>query len=317
MSISPLNHPVNVLVCKTAGTIFSGNTGGGGSGGTALNFVNLGSVGARVLAGVVANNVQYRRIVQGNNVTVTEEASDILIDVNDLAFDSTLAVKRAIPGLQGVVLGKSTILQTLQALLYPTIGPGVSLSINTNLFEFGDTTPIMANWGVTRTDEAITLIQVGGVTETPTGNTQSGTQSVVNPGTGSVTVLLTAATASTNSNTSQTASAQRKIRIGASGKDGIIATITDGDLNALTGYFSPGRPLSPKTVVIGVSQYLVIEIPTIYSGTPIFKINGFVNNAFNKVRSNQSFTNNFGFAEPVDVYVSQAFSTGTITVEIV
>lgn len=317
MSISPLNRPVNVLVCKTDGTIFSGNTGGGGGGGTALTFANLGATGARVFAQVIANNVQFRRLTNGNNVVITERANDILVDVNDLLFDSTPAVKRAIPGLQGVSLGKQGILSTLQELLYPIIAPLVSLSLNISQFEFGDVTSIQASWAVTRTDEAIVTIQVGPVSETVTGNTQSGVQAISNPATGALTVILVATTATRSANTSRSATPGRKIRIGPTTKDGTVTVITDLDINNLNGFFSPSRALAPQTIVIGTSEYLAIEIPTVFGGTPIFKINGFVNNAFTKVRSGVNFTNNFGFTEAVDLYVSNAFSTGTITVEIV
>lgn len=320
MSVSPLNRPVNVLICKSDGTIFSAGSGSGGGGGTTYSFVNLGPIGARVLAGVIANNVQFRKLIQGTNVTLTENPNDITLAVNDLAFDSTAAVKRPIPGLQGVSLGKTGILATLQELLYPVISPIVSLSLSITQFEYGDNSNIIASWGVTRTDEPILTIQVGvnsiaGVT----GNTQNGTQAITKDGTSPVNVLLVATTATRNANVSRTAAASRKIRVGASNKNGTTASMLDSDLNALSGFYSSSKSLTPQTIIIGESQYLVIEIPTLFTGgnTPIFKINGFVNNAFTKVRSNNTFVNSFGFADLVDVFVSNAFSTGTITVEIV
>lgn len=312
-----LRQPINVNICQGDGTIFSNPSGGGGSS-SDLTFVNLGQDGARVLVARINDAVQYRRLRQGANIQLIENGDHILFNVNDLAFDSSLPIKRVVPGMQGVVLGKTTILDAIKELFYPILPPTLGLNLSIGTFEYGDANQLTANWSVTRTDENILTISVnntsiGGVT----GNSQNGALLVSKNGLVNVVVPMQATTATKSVNASATAVVARKLRFGSSVKDGAILPLLDSDINGLLGQFSGTYKLSPTNVIIGTSQYLVIAIPASLLGVnvPVFKINGFVNNAFTLRRSN-SFTNSFGYAEATNVYVSNAFATGSLTLEI-
>lgn len=312
--ISPLIRPVNIFACTQGGTIFS-SSGSGSGGGTIYTFTNLGG-GAQVLAQVIGTNVQFRTLINGNNVTIVQEANDITFSVEDLLFDSTAAIKRQVIGLQGVVLGKTTIKQTLQTLLYPTLPPTLALAITGlpgNLtFEYGDNNTITANWTVTRTDEPIVAITVGGISQTVTGNTQSGSQVLTKNGLADLIVSLVATTATQSVNTSLTALVSKRVRYGGTLKDGVIVPILDADINAASSsFFSANRTTGgvPRIQSLIASQYLFIEFPTAF-GAPVFRINGIINNAFTKVRVASTYVNPFGYSDTVDVWVSNQISTG-------
>lgn len=314
MAVSPLIRPVNIFACLTSGTIFSSDDANGGSG-SDLTFENIGA-GSQVYAQRVGNTIQFRTLINGANVTITQEGSDITFAVEDLLFDSEDAIKRVVSGLQGVVLGKTTIKATLQELLYPTVPSLLALALDRIIFEYGDNNPLLASWTVTKTDETIVTIQVGAVSQTVTGNTQSGVQNVTKSGLVNITVILADTTATTTASTSITAIVSRKLRIGGTAKDGVVAPILDADINALTGIFATSIRVPEQIVIVPPAQYLAIELPTAFPGAPIFKVNGIVNNAFTRVRAASTFVNSFGYSDTVDVWVSNQISPGTITLEI-
>lgn len=315
MLISPLNTPINISICKSDGTIFS-TPNSGGSGTSNLTFSNLGVNGARIYAQTIANNVQFRRVTQGNNVVITERTNDLVWDVNDLKFDSSAPIKRAISGLQGIVLNKQGILSTLQELLYPIIPPVVTINTILAQFELGDNTNLITNWSVARTDEQIVSITIGGISQTVTGNSQSGTFNQPKTGLVNISIIAQAVTATSITSATTSSIASRKLRFGTTNKDGLIAQILDSDINGLQSVFSSTPTLPSTALIVGVGQYLIISIPVALGSTPVFKVNGFVNNAFNLVRTNSAFINSFGFSDPVNVWVSQSFSTGSILLEI-
>lgn len=314
MAISPLNAPVNTAICSSPGTIFSGG-GSGGGGGQTYDFQNVGN-GAKVLvAPIIGSVVPLRTLKQGPNMSIVEEASDIVLGVPDLVFDSTKPSTSSIVGLSGKILGGNGIISTLQALIYPIRPPVVSITIAPVAFEFGDTSILTVNWSVVRTDEDITIIIVNNQNIIPTGGNQSGTVQIANPGTGTVTVTMSAATATKNTSTQASSSAMRKVRYGYLSKDGITSQITDQDINnsvnILNSFYSSGV-MGPFQFNIPTGNYLVIIIPTAFGGNWSFLINGFNNNAFNLVRSGQPYINKFGFSDPVNIWVSQVVATGPI-----
>lgn len=316
MAVSPLIRPVNIFACLTSGTIFSSSDANGGSG-SDLTFENIGA-GAQVYAQRVGNTIQFRTLINGSNVVITQEGSDITFAVEDLLFDSEDAIKRQVVGLEGVVLGKTTIKDTLRELLYPVIPPRSELTLNTLVFEYGDTNPLIADWLATKTDEAIVSIQVGAVSQTVTGNTQSGSQNVTKDGLSDVTVSAVVTTATKSATTSLTAKVTRAMRIGPTSKDGVVAPVLDSDINDLDGIFSDDFTFSPHRFFINANEYLLIEIPTVLEASvdPIFMVNGVLNNAFTKVRVASTYVNPFGYSDTVDVYVSNKISTGIIILEI-
>jgi hypothetical protein len=313
-----VRQPFNTNLCQGEGTIFSNPTGQGDQGDN-LTFVNLGTDGARVLVARIGDVVQFRRARQGNNIKLTENPDHILFDVNDLAFDATAPIKRAVAGLQGVTLNATTVIAALQALLYPTLPPVLSLGLSTTIFEYGNTNAFVANWSVTRTDENILTISVNGQSVAPvTGNSQSGATNIANPGNANVVVPMQVTTAGNSVNTSATAVVSRKIRFGATTKDGTVQQILDADINGVNNRpFASTYKMAPTTFVNPAGSYLLIAIPDalLNGAIPIFKVGGFVNNAFTKVRDN-AFVNTFGFSDNTSVWVSNSLAVGSITLEI-
>lgn len=315
MPISPFNAPININICKGDGTIFSTSSTTTGSG-PVLSFSNLGLVGARVYAQTIFNNIQFRRIKQGRNTLIVEEGNDILVDTPDIAFDASLPIKRQF--LQGVVLGTQGVAATLQKLLYPIIAPTVSINLSPTVFEFGDNTNLTASWNVIKNDETINSIFVFATLIAPiTGNSQSGQLPIAKTGNANQTVNIQATTLTSHADANTTALVSRKLRYGSTTKDGTIVQILDSDINGLLSQFNSTGKLSPIQLVIPANQYLIIEIPVALNATPpVFKVNGFINNAFVNVRTNSAFVNSFGFSDPVNIWVSAAFATGTIQLEI-
>lgn len=308
-----LSNPVNS--CGSSSVYTTSPASGG------LSFTNLGSVGARVYKGTVSNVVQFRRILQGNNIAITEEANDIKLDVNDLLFSSTNPITRNTPGMLGVVLGKTTVLDTLHELLYPVTAPILSLTLAQSTTEYGDTSNVQVNWGVVKTSETILTIVIAwnsgsGSPGTVTGNSQSGVLFINKEALVNTVVTLTVTTATQTVNISGTVTIGRKIRYGQTVKDGTIAPILDADITALSGAFETTATLSPRIITVDASKYLIFAIPASLGATPTFKVNGLVNNAFTLVRSS-SYTNSFGYAEATNVWVSNSFATGTLQIEIV
>lgn len=316
--ISPLNMPVNPFICKGDGTIFSSGSGSSGSTDSNLTFKNIGDPnGAKVLAGRILDEVQFKPLLQGKNVGLTDQADGIKIEVDDLEFDSTTPVKRNISGLQGITLGGMTVLQTLQELLYPTIAPGASLLLAPPTFEIGNSDILKGIWTATKTDEPITGVSVNNVSQTVDGNTQGGQVNITKTGLANVIVPMQVSTATKVVNITATAFVTRLLRYGDSLKDGIIVPILDTDINGLGFKASSTYQLSPVQLTIGSQSYLMIAIAKalLGSNTPVFKINGFINTAFNLVRTN-AFVNTHGYSDLTNVYVSQSFATGSIQLEI-
>lgn len=317
-NVSPLNAPVNIHICSTSGTIFSSPSGGSGGGGSATILTNIGGANG-VFAQAIGNVAQLKSFIQGKNIVITPTSANIQLDVNDLLFNATAPIKRNIPGLFGVNLNASSILAALQALLYPITAPLAALSSTPSQFEFGDASNLSIAYVATKGDNPILTISVNSIPITPiTGNTQSGTTSVSKTGTVAVTIPMQVADNAGNvGNASITVPIGRKIRIGSSIKDGIVVPLLDTDINGLTGYYSTVSQL-PQTPVVIASQYLVIAIPNSVIATgyvPIFKINGFVSNAFTLVRNNV-FTNTFGYGEGTSIWASNTILTGTLQLEI-
>lgn len=317
MSVSPFNQPVNINICKAPGTIFSVPSGGGGTG-AVYSFFNIGTIGAGVLASVINNQVNFYRLLNGINSTAIQGASGIVIDTPDLAFDTTKPSTSPITGLGGVTLNGQTVLQALTALLYPIRNPGASISVVPSIFEYGDNTNLNASWAATQTDEPITSITVNGASQIVTGNTQNGSLAISKTGLVSVSVPINVATATKTSNAFANANVSRMIRYGTTTKDGIINTIVDSDIQALSSFFfSLGNSIPSLQLQVQINQYIIIEIPVAFGNNWIFKVNGFVNNAFNLVRNNQPFVNSFGYSDIVNVWISQSFATGNILLDLV
>lgn len=253
-----------------------------------------------------------------NRAYVSQVADSIIqLISNNIPFDSNRAIKRQITGLEGVNLNKTNITETLEELLYPVKHPLVSaLTLPAYEHEYGDNTNVAVSWTVTKTDQNIDSISVGGIPVAATGNTQSGVTNVVKAANADTNISVVVTSQGKTHTATVTSVVKRKLRIGGSAKTGLAGDpILNSDILTLPGYFATSY-LFKGSVTVAEGQHLVIAIPSIF-GTPTFLLEGLVCNDFNKVWTAQNFTNSFGHTETFNVWVSKNIQPGTLYLEIV
>lgn len=243
------------------------------------------------------------------------EALVSTITSSTITFNSNRVITRETPGIEGVNLGETTLLPTIEKLLYPSQSPLIAATIPNTEHEYGDSTNILVTWTATKRTSNITAITIGGVTVTPTGNTQSGTTNVAKLPTAN-SVLDCIVSDGTLSRTVQLTNYVRsKLRIGGTLKDGNVAPILDADINAAPSHFATSNAYE-GTLTVGASEYLMIAVPTAFGDPKIF-INGMLNTYFTKRRSSSAYVNSFGYSGTFDVWVSDNFMTGPVYIKLV
>jgi hypothetical protein len=246
----------------------------------------------------------------------------------------------------GIQVGSSfstpqTVQQMFDALLYPYVGPGASISSLPNR-EYGAPASINLGWSVIRNSNPITLIIVDGQSITPTGNSQTGTKLA----TGTYSALLPLSTNNftitvgdgiNNNTSSATLTWMNRIYWGAINLISIgepnltlnpgsasLVNVTSSTILGLTGAsISPGNQLATSksrtyTNINGSGNYLIFAWPTSVSGSlaPIFNVNGLPNSAFTRVRNNWSFSNQFGLTASYEVWISNTKQNSPLNITI-
>ena len=238
-----------------------------------------------------------------------------------------------------------TIQDALDKILYPYVSQSNSISASNSPRQFGSSTAVTLSWTVTKNSNSITSITVDGVSVIPTGNTQTGTKSTtathsLTPSSVSESQSYTMTTSDGTSTKTTTATvtwmnkrywgfidlstctpANPDLTLTPGDAAAVGAFITDTKVKALTGAgVGTGNELATslsKTLsnMNGAGKYLCFAWPTIF-GNPTFVVGGFANTAFSKVRSNTSFTNDFGFSGVrYDVWISNtAYNSATTVV---
>jgi hypothetical protein len=224
-------------------------------------------------------------------------------DVTDILFDATHPITRDTPGIDGVNLGTSTVKTTLQALLFPAVAPGASISVNNPIREIGASGAYTLSWTATENTNPITGITVDGVAETPTGSTQSGTQSgTVSPinAEGIFTKAMSDTDGTLTGNASCSIQYMPRMFWGTNASNG---SPSDATILALANSsLATGFALN-LTNFGGGGLYLVFAWPSSF-GSPQFIVNGLNNTAFTKVRSASNFVNGQGATVVMDVWTS-------------
>jgi len=199
--------------------------------------------------------------------------------------------------------------------LYPYTAPGANLTGGT-VKEFGQNPSITLSWQAIRHTYAITSIIVDGNSITPTGNTQSGTQGASSVQDIDTTFLMQVSDGTTTTNdTTQVTWEHRRYW----GTHSTFSNPSDSDILALTGAgVGTGNELSTNYVknyngINGAGNYLVFCWPTSFGTTPTFTVNGLPNTAFTRIRAAGNFTNQYGFVEPYDVWISNTQQNSPIT----
>ena len=226
-------------------------------------------------------------------------------------------------------------------LLYPYIPPAASLS-GGGLREFGGLTDITLNWSVTKKSQPITSITVDGNPIVPTGVDQSG--SVLSNGNHPNTPLLsysntfsmsvTDSDGTVTSNSTSITWLNRiywgKINIPGNPNlalnPGLSSSIpiTSNTLTSLDGAgVGSGSSLSSSKTksydnINGGGDYLIFAWPSGVTGydVPVFKVNGFLNTAFTNVKTSWLFTNQFGYDNNYEVWISNTLQNAPLFIEI-
>ena len=234
----------------------------------------------------------------------------------------------------------NTLQQMFDALLYPYIAPGSSISSLSNR-EYGSSTSITLNWTATRNSNPITSILVDGQSFVPTGNTQTGfkvaigTYSIPAPSSTSNNFNISVGDGTNTTTNGITLQWMNKIYWGTINLSSIgnpdltlnpgsasLINITSSTILGLTGAgVSPGNQLTSSksktyTNINGSGNYLLFAWPSSVTGatSPIFTVNGLQNSAFTRVNNAWSFTNVFGFSTNYEVWITNTLQNSPLNI---
>ena len=304
------------------------------------------------------SNIIFAEHVRDAVYTLWERVNEVEIIAASAASASSVSMfyqntDLTLRELGGIPIGTSfSTPQTMQdmfdALLYPYVAPGASISISPSLREYGSSTSVTLNWTATKKSKPITSILVDGQSFTVVnGNTQTGTKPTL--GTYSSTATPPSSSNSfsisvgdgTNTTTNG-ASIQWMNRIywgtinlssignpnfdltapnGVSASS-VITNLTSATILGLTGAGIPsGNELASSksktyTNINGSGNYLLFAWPSSVAGAtaPKFIVNGNPNSAFSSVRTGWSFTNNFGFSTNYEVWITNTLQNSPLNI---
>ena len=238
-----------------------------------------------------------------------------------------------------------TLQDALDKILYPYVAQSNTLTITSASRQYGSSTSTVLNWSVVKNSNSIVSITIDGTSVSPTGASQSGTKTTTAthsaaPSGTSTTQTFTFSTSdgTTTVNTTANVIWQNKRYWGfidltscvpsnpdltlTPGSSTAVGTfITDSKIKGLTGAgVGSGSELATSigrtyTNINGSGYYICFAWPTVF-GTPTFVVGGFTNTAFTKVRSNSTFSNEYGFSGVnYDVWISNtAYNSATTIV---
>ena len=298
------------------------------------------------------SNLIYANHVRDAVFTLWERISDVNVIAASAASASSVGMyfQNSNPTLTtvgGIPAGSSfstpqTVQQMFDALLYPYVSPGSSISALSNR-EYGSGLSITLNWTATKNSNPITSIVVDGQIFAPTGNTQtgtktaSGTYSTPAPSSTTNSFIITVGDGTTSATNSTSLQWMNKIYWGTIDLSSIgnpnltlnpgsasLINITSSTVLGLTGAgVSPGNQLASsksKTYsnIDGSGNYLLFAWPSSVSGatTPIFTVNGLLNTAFTNVKTAWSFTNTWGFTTNYEVWISNTLQNSPLNITI-
>jgi hypothetical protein len=245
-------------------------------------------------------NIQTKRVWGGKQATGNGGGG------GSNAFNGERDITRNTPGIIGFDPNTTTINAFLEEVFYPPIPPECAISVDNPIREIGQSDAYTLTWEVTEETNTITGITVDGNAITPTGASQSGTQTGNFANTyGSYTKSMTATDGITTP-IPASCSVQYLPRYfwGTTTKDGLTdAPILDADILALANSNLTDTRALTLTNFGGGATYLIFALPSSF-GIPSFVINGLANTAFTKVRAASNFVNAEGATIVMDVWVS-------------
>jgi hypothetical protein len=276
------------------------------------------------------------------DVQITASAS---LSVNNDYIRST-AMQTSVGGAVIGTTFSGTIQDALDKILYPYVSQGNIISASNASRQFGSSTAVTLSWTVTKNSNSITSITVDSTSVIPTGNTQTGTKSTT--ATHSLvpisvsevqTYTMSTSDGTTTISTTSTVTWMNKrywgfmdlttclpsnpdLTLSPGDAAAVGSFITDTKIKSMTGAgVGSGSELATTlsktyTSINAAGKYLCFAWPTLF-GTPTFVVGGFTNTAFTKVRSNTSFSNDFGFSGVnYDVWISNTAYNSITTVVI-
>lgn len=248
----------------------------------------------------------------------------------NISFNGKRAVTRS--GLPAINTMDSNLVDWVNNYFFPATNPATTLSVTGGLSrEFmasGSALTVDISWTVTRPIACLPIssITVNGVASAPNpiteGQTQTGTLTgqTLNKNINATYTINAVASDGKTGSSSQTITWFWKRYWGAFASayppTDVRFAITDAQILALTGAgVGTGNELSTTRVktlnnINASGNYLVFAWPASW-GNPQFVINGLINTAFTKVRSN-SFTNGAGGITNYDVWVSSTTQASEI-----
>lgn len=254
----------------------------------------------------------------------------------------------------GSTFGVPTDMQTMwNLLLYPYVAPGASLGALSSR-EYGAPLSVNLSWSAVRNSNAITSIIVGGFSQIPTGNSQTGVQATtgthsISPGPSQTnTFNMSVGDGTSTTNTSTTLTWMNRIYWGYIDLSGIgnpdltlnpglsssvaaVIDMTSTPTNTLTslngagvgsgGMGGDGLSTSKNKTYSGINgggRHLIFAWPSNVSGanSPTFTVNGLPNTAFTRVKSNSPFVNQHGFTNNYEVWVSNTLQNSPLNIVI-
>lgn len=240
------------------------------------------------------------KLWEGKNASAGAGAGD----GGDSAFNGQREITRNTPGIKDFDPDTQTVIDFLEAVFYPPVAPVCNLTVDDPIREVGYSTDYTLHWSVEKKNNVITGIIVDGHTEVPTGDSQSGTESGTVPfSIGSYTKTMHATDGTLASDANVTIDYLSRMFWGTTTKNGTTDPILDADILALDGSELRADFIKSFTNLGGGDTRLIFAIPTEF-GDPQFKVNGFINTAFSKVRASSDFVNALGATISMDVWIS-------------
>jgi hypothetical protein len=218
----------------------------------------------------------------------------------DLSFNGNRPITREVIGLKGITPGGNTLKVAIENILYPAVAPEATITVNNPVREIGASTAYTFNWTVTKKTNPITGITVDNTVITPTGISQSGSQSGNFPssvGAYTRSIIVTDGAQSTARNAT-VSFLPRMYFDNINKKTGI----SDSDILALTNSELRSDRIKTFSNFGGGGLYPIFVVPVAF-GMPSFLVNGLANTDFTVVRPNSPFVNSQGATVMVNVIV--------------
>ncbi len=251
----------------------------------------------------------------------------------------------------GITFSNYTLDTMFTNMFYPYLPPQTSLSFDlsgttTRIIENGSSNSVSLYWNVIKKSNNISYIDINGNTILVNGGNQNGiynTASAQNVNTsftltvidvdGGLPSVSDGPTTVTNTinvlwrnkrywgTINLSSLGNPDLNLSLSELTNISNLITSSTILSLTGAgVGTGSELSINlnktyTNMNGNGNYLIFAFPSTF-GNPSFIVNGLSNNAFTKVKSNFSFTNQFGYITNYDVWISNTIQNSPLNINI-